>query len=47
MSSWDRSDKAMIENWWNFETGSVISATLLDLKTAGEILGPLIKDIVS
>lgn len=35
MSSWDRADKAMIERWWNFETGSVICATLLDLKTAG------------
>jgi hypothetical protein len=35
ISSWDRSDKAMIEKWWNFETGSVICATLLDLKTAG------------
>jgi hypothetical protein len=35
MSSWDRADKAMIERWWDFETGSVICATLLDLKTAG------------
>jgi hypothetical protein len=35
MSSWDRADKAMIEKWWDFETGSVICATLLDLKTAG------------
>jgi hypothetical protein len=37
MSSWDRADKAMIEKWWDFETGSVICATLLDLKAAGQI----------
>jgi hypothetical protein len=36
MSSWDRADKAMIEKWWDFETASVICATLLDLKTASE-----------
>lgn len=39
MSSWDRADKTMIESWWNFETGSVVCATLLDLKTAGQISG--------
>jgi hypothetical protein len=36
ISSWDRADKTMIESWWDFETGSVICATLLDLKTIGE-----------
>jgi hypothetical protein len=36
MLSWDRADKAMIERWWDLETGSIICATLLDLKTAGE-----------
>lgn len=35
MSSWDRADKTMIERWWDFETGCVVCATLLDLKAAG------------
>lgn len=35
MTSWDRADSCMLDKWWNFETGSVISATLLDLKNEG------------
>lgn len=35
MTSWDRADSTMVEKWWDFEPGSVISATLLDLKIEG------------
>lgn len=36
MSSWDRSSKSMIAQWWDFEPSSVICATLIDLKVKGK-----------
>jgi hypothetical protein len=36
MTSWDYADKNMIGSWWNQEPGSVITATLLDLRSEGK-----------
>ncbi len=35
MTSWDRADNDMVGKWWDLEPGSIISATIIDLKTEG------------
>lgn len=35
MVSWDRADKDMLGKWWDFEPGSVICATLVDMISQG------------
>lgn len=41
MTSWDYADKNLIGSWWNMEPGSVITATLLDLRSEGKSKNPL------
>lgn len=40
MASWDYADKNMIGSWWNTEPGSVITATLIDLRSEGTSTNP-------
>ncbi|KUJ07864.1 uncharacterized protein LY89DRAFT_765921 [Mollisia scopiformis] len=36
MASWDYADSNMVGSWWNQEPGSVITATLIDLRMEGK-----------